>query len=649
MAPDPRRQSLVLQKHSQNRRKATGPGHRLPERISPRVGGGSRLKTGRNRTVGDAAWRRSMRAVHVIFPVLRGTRRFIIEKGRRWSVIEHLLLDAICHEPASAADLAAKSKLPRRVVVEAFIRLMRAGWAEIATTPKGPKFRATHIGIARAKYDQLPAATVTEPKWRGFAIEQVTGGVFRSRELDLRHHSRLPVTTDDQLVVRLPGSSLHSMGELGEVFSAIEGEDELIVGVDRGAERLIERHAVVTVRDSAVEGLPSRSSHALRFLILQKAKEALDAAATEKTDPSTVTPSPVVLDTHDTAEVSNRYDGLYEADDLIIDAEAHEQALERVIKGASERLIIHSTFVTDARAQAIMPSLMQAAGRGVKIDVLWGQDDIGTSTNSSRFAAGKLQAAIAEAGRTDLISVHPFSTNSHAKIVVADNQRGSWSALVGSCNWLASDFKSFETSMRLRDPRMVGDLVRKIAGLSQGRPGVWNDLAIELTVLGRRIRELPRPNGRRVPMRLLFGADHAGLVLEARDRAQQRIFALSHRIGIAAQPVALLPTLSAVKANGVDATFYYGRTTGPLSGIGGADLAREFAREGLAILPVHRPRLHAKVLGWDDDALAISSLNWLSADPAESTPYREIGVLVEAPKIADNFLRRFGLAKASYE
>jgi cardiolipin synthase A/B len=82
-----------------------------------------------------------------------------------------------------------------------------------------------------------------------------------------------------------------------------------------------------------------------------------------------------------------------------------------------------------------------------------------------------------------------------------------------------------------------------------------------------------------------------------------------------------------------------------LSGVDSADLAREFAAEGLAIRPVHRPRLHAKVLGWDDDALGVSSLNWLSADPADSAPYREIGVLIEAPRISDSFLRRFELAK----
>jgi cardiolipin synthase A/B len=165
-----------------------------------------------------------------------------------------------------------------------------------------------------------------------------------------------------------------------------------------------------------------------------------------------------------------------------------------------------------------------------------------------------------------------------------------------------------------------------------------------MTVLGRRVAEMPRSRGRTVPMRMLFGTDHAKLALEARDRAAKRIFVLSHRIGVAARPVTLLPILAAVRDNGIDASVYYGRTTGPLSGVGGADLTREFAAERLAIRPVHRPRLHAKVLGWDDDALAVSSLNWLSADPADSAPYREIGVLVEAPRISDTFVRRFELA-----
>src|SRR5262249_17266433 len=126
----------------------------------------------------------------------------------------------------------------------------------------------------------------------------------------------------------------------------------------------------------------------------------------------------------------------------------------------------------------------------------------------------------------------------------------------------------------------------------------------------------------------------------------KRIFALSHRLGIAGQPVTLLPILSAIKAKELEAAIYYGRTTSPLSGVDGAELTRELARQGLTIRPVRRPRIHAKVLGWDDDALAVTSFNWLSADPPETAPLsREIGVLVEAPKIADNFIRVFDNAR----
>jgi cardiolipin synthase len=589
-----------------------------------------------------------MKTIQVVFPVLRGTRRFFVEKGRRWSVIEHLLLDAVCRQPSSAADLAAKSGLPRRVIVEALIRLMRAGWVEITATTSGPMiFKATPLGTVKAPSEQLPAATVTEPKWRGFAIEQVTGGVFRSRELDIRPQSRLPMTTDDQIVVDLQGSAVRTEGELAEVFTAIEGEDELIVGVDRNPEKLIERFAVVTVREDKIEGLPSRATPALRFLIQAKAAETAAAVAKARNghagDPI-VTPAPQPI-ASDIVETPKSRDALYDQDDLIIDGPAHSTVLDRTIRNAGERLIIHSTFITEARAQALLPALLHAAGKGVTIDILWGQDDIGSATNTSQVAAAKLQAAIADASRADSITIHPFSTQSHAKIVIADNGKGSWLALVGSCNWLASDFSSFEASIRLRDPILVGELIHKLAGLARGRPGIWHDLAINMTVLGRRVEKMPRGTGRTVPMRLLFAPDHARLVLEARDRAKQRIFALSHRIGIAARPVALLPILAAVKANNIEARVYYGRTTGVFSGVDSAGLTREFAKDGMVIRPVHKPRLHAKALGWDDDALAISSLNWLSADPSDAALYREIGVFVEASRIADNFIRLFENAR----
>jgi hypothetical protein len=99
-----------------------------------------------------------------------------------------------------------------------------------------------------------------------------------------------------------------------------------------------------------------------------------------------------------------------------------------------------------------------------------GEISVGTLRNwrAMRIAAERLQSLVAREGHSDSIIVHPFSTNSHAKIALADNGNGRWVALVGSCNWLASDFSSLETSIRLRDPVLVGQLIRRLAGLAKG-------------------------------------------------------------------------------------------------------------------------------------------------------------------------------------
>ena len=108
----------------------------------------------------------------------------------------------------------------------------------------------------------------------------------------------------------------------------------------------------------------------------------------------------------------------------------------------------------------------------------------------------------------------------------------------------------------------------------------------------------------------------------------------------------ILPALAAAHAKQVKSELYFGRPTGVLSGVDAAGLTAEFARKGVDIRPVHRPRLHSKTLAWDDDALAVTSQNWLSADPSEGALRREIGVFVELNKIADTFIRRFEHAKS---
>jgi hypothetical protein len=110
------------------------------------------------------------------------------------------------------------------------------------------------------------------------------------------------------------------------------------------------------------------------------------------------------------------------------------------------------------------------------------------------------------------------------------------------------------------------------------RAGIWNEFAIELTLLERQIVDSQKPKELTAKMRLILEADLAQVIPAARDQARTRIFALSHWIGIAAEPVVILPILAAIAAGGISALFYYGRSTGLLSGAGMGRISPESRR-----------------------------------------------------------------------
>jgi phosphatidylserine/phosphatidylglycerophosphate/cardiolipin synthase-like enzyme len=117
-----------------------------------------------------------------------------------------------------------------------------------------------------------------------------------------------------------------------------------------------------------------------------------------------------------------------------------------------------------------MPLIVNAAHRGVRVDILWGENEDKPEALATRQLLGDARAKLAAISLENLVAIHPFSTYSHAKLLVADDgQTGRDVALVGSCNWLYSDFKSFEASVRLRDPDIVADVLDILSDLSRGR------------------------------------------------------------------------------------------------------------------------------------------------------------------------------------
>jgi phosphatidylserine/phosphatidylglycerophosphate/cardiolipin synthase-like enzyme len=325
--------------------------------------------------------------------------------------------------------------------------------------------------------------------------------------------------------------------------------------------------------------------------------------------------------------------------------------LDVVLKKARSRIVIHSTFIDVTAFRALSPQMHEAARRGVKIDILWGKSDRSDGTNEMSSVMEECLASLQSDEVRERITFHTATTNSHSKIIIADNGKGRLIAYVGSCNWLSSKFRAFDVSVRLADPDIVGDLLGVLAQMAAPKGNLWPPLTRDLTLLSRTAKQhAPSSHGIKATGHLVFGSQHANFIRIARDQARTRILVLSHRFSPNAEALVLAPTSAAVKANAIDVKLMYGQLDGPNEGAIAAALASSARENGIRTEMVFEPTLHAKVLIWDSDHVVITSQNWLSADPGEAEQFSEIGIHLSARGLADELISKisFGLTPTPY-
>ncbi len=579
-----------------------------------------------------------MSVVRIAIPVFRGKRRFHLLKGRPWSPIEHLILQALTEQPRTVARLAEQSGLSKRLVIEALIRLMGVDWVEMSAQKTGTLFRATSNGRDNAFLDELPSFPKAITRWLTFVVDRVTGMTFRGRELPIFERHMIQQREENETIIWLEPSADLFQEELRAVFSAVLEEDETVVDVDAAGDRLAERYALVLVRNGKPEGLPKFAS-LLERAIIEAANKG--SAVPRSSGPITIKASVAQPRKDDDAPTPRQI--AFQSSDLILGGEAHKTAFVNAIRRARERVVVHSTFVSRNSLEFAMPMVVDAARRGIRVDILWGENEDKPEVLETRRLLADARANLSALSLDNLVSIHPFSTNSHAKVIVADDaQAGRDVAIVGSCNWLNSAFESFEASVRIRDQNIVADLLDVLSDLSRGRDRLWKPLAVNLAKLAREVRLRPRLGGAHADGCLVLGAQHGHFVREARDHATRRILVTSHRLGTAAKQAVIVPAVAAARdRKGIETQVFFGRTSGGMTGRAAAEITLEAGRDGVVVRPICEPRLHAKVLAWDDDSVVITSQNWLSADPSYSSPLEEVGVYLKCARIADHFINVF--------
>lgn len=585
-----------------------------------------------------------MTGVKVAIPLYRGRRRFHLEKGRRWSAVEHLVLAGLADGPKTAAELAAAGDMPHRLAVEMLIRLMRAGWVELRPTSTGTLFNASESGVAAAAMDELPILTKPASRVMNFLIDRITGTIFKTREMPFLHENAIRERLTDEPLVWIEARDSISSFDVRELVAHLFKDDEHFVAIDPAGDRLMPRYGLVTVRGEQIDGLSTRAPDELRQAVVEAGKLG---STTPHCDRGAVF---VVKESIEEEKRSPEREIHFDARDVIVGGPEHRDAFQAAIAHAKSRVLIHSTFISEAAFDIALPGLVDAAKRGAVVDVLWGEGDDPRSQGRTRLAVGRISAKLARDGLASLVRLHPFTTRSHAKFIVTDKGRTDRHvALLGSCNWLSGNMSLTEVSVRLSDPGIVSDLLFQAVELTRGANGYLNGLTSEFAKfasdVGRHART-PKGTGSasKTPSaatsaRLVIGPEHKGHVRQARDTATTRIFVASHRISAAARQAVVLPAIAAARDRGIATEILYGADPDAKAGET-ARLLRDLDTQGLTLNPVGPPVLHAKVLAWDDDDLVVSSQNWLSADPSEANPRREIGVHLHCPGIASSVIAR---------
>jgi cardiolipin synthase A/B len=321
--------------------------------------------------------------VRVAIPVLRGKRRFHLDKGRPWSIVEHIILAAIAESPKTAAQLAVEGDLHRRLVIEVIIRLMRAGWVELDQVADAITFNISAAGKVAAGLSELPDTPKRITRWMNFVIDQLTGTLYRNRELPFYEKHTIADRSSNERLVWMEPLNIEINDSVGALIATLFSDDERFVSMDWAGDRLVDRFALVSVRGDRVEGLPSRAPLELKEMVIEAGRKA--AARSVGTESTRYRPPPAPRQFRERPEDIQSI--IFQPSDLIFGGEAHEAALDGVIKKARHRIIIHSTFIATDKFDARKPLLIDAVRRGVKIDIMWG---VRTKREAYRAPLGQL-------------------------------------------------------------------------------------------------------------------------------------------------------------------------------------------------------------------------------------------------------------------
>lgn len=551
-------------------------------------------------------------------PVYRMAVSYSFSFGRRWSIIEHMLLAECASSKRTAIELAHIANVPQRLVIEALINLLRANWIEVRSQDGRTYFTTTPAGRKRAVEKELPEMLQTDVRWDAVCVERVTGHWMRADDLDLVQERDLPEDVD--LIPGLMQTFDPNHAALRDLFRL--NINESLEPAPPQLRPPSAQYARIGVAFGEVQtGLPFGAPMALRQSLVD-ASIGLSEAETASY------PSKIQL-----ANELARDD--LSPDDFIVGGPAHLKMLKDILEIARSTVVIHSCFISPQTIQDLLPDIESAAKRRVRIELLWGlHSDPEADGPSKKVTDAIAVLATLPPGAKGRVSLSPVSSGSHAKVIIYDDRTTKkWVSVVGSCNFLSSDYDWLEVSLRTRSVLFATRLLSRLLTSQLPSVGKWSGTARRLNTIWSDLKKLSR--GREESgthtISLIADRDHYACITRARDMAQNDIEMVCDLYGLAAETSALVPMQTAAE-RGLKVHLKYSRPSKFLLEEGMVPSSDEIAKRGIKLERVDN--VHAKYMCWDDEDVVISSFNWM-ATSVENTRAgcAEVGVLVSGPEV----------------
>ena len=323
------------------------------------------------------------------------------------------------------------------------------------------------------------------------------------------------------------------------------------------------------------------------------------------------------------------------ANDIIVGGAQHRKMLSSILESARTTVVIHSCFVSAKTIRELLPELERAARRKIRIELLWGLHTDPESEEPPKKLSDAL-AILSELppGVRGKVNLSPDSSESHAKVIVYDDRNtGKWTTIIGSCNYLSSDFDWLEISLRTRSALVAASVLGKLLSAQLPAVGQWSGTARRLNAVWSEAK-----HGARAVMEsgehsitITTDRDHYACITHARDAAQKDIEIVCDLYGLAAETSVLVPMETAAK-RGINVRLGYSRPSRFMLAERTAPSPDEVAHRGIKLELL--TEVHGKYIGWDEDGIAISSFNWMATSVGGTISRNaEIGVMVEGPGI----------------